>query len=310
MNDPTHPQPSPWRGAAFLDASRRVLCADEGFLSALGLDAAAPAEALAARAAGEPALERLLAGAGGGWAELPGPGGDPLRLERRAAPGGALLLLRGLRDGERLERAGLALGLARLAGGLGHDVRNLLNGMALQLALLEGTLGEPGVAAVSRHLTALRGQVGKLGEVVTRFADVADPAAPEAPLDVADALDGLVILFGHEVRQRHATLELTAHPGLTLTAAPTSRALALLLGLLARAVAEVEEGGVLLVRTAGAAGAVSVTLAHPVGAERPDLGYDTGAAVAAARALGGTLVRQVSDGRAQVSLELPGVERA
>ena len=310
MTGSTHPEPCQGRGAAFLDAARRVLCADEGFVAALGLDPAAPAVALAALASADPALDRFLAGDGGGWLELAGAGGDPLRLERREAPGGALLLARGLNDGERLERAGLALGLARLAGGLAHDVRDLLNSMAIQLALLEEKLGAPGAAAVARNLDALRGRVTKVGEVVSRFAGVADPETPEAPLDVADALDGLAVLFGYEVRRRHATLELTAHPGLTLTAAPTSRALPLLLGLLSRAVAEVADGGVLLVRTAGAGGAVSVTLAYPVGAERPDLGYDTGAAVAAARALGGTLVRQVADGRAQVSLALPGVERA
>ncbi|MBK9517291.1 MAG: HAMP domain-containing histidine kinase [Anaeromyxobacter sp.] len=299
----------PSRGAAFMGADPATLCADRGFVAALGLDVADPAAALATRAGADGGLAQLLAGDGGGVAELVGAGGDRLLLEYHPVPGGALLVLKSPGDAARLELAGLALGLAGLAGGLAHDIRNHLNGMALQLELLSEKLGEAG-AGVGGHLAALRDQVTRVGEVVSRYAEVADPEAPEAPLDLGGALAGLAVLFGAVARRRHVRLELAAPPGLAGTAAPTARTLALLVGLLGRAVAEAPHGGVVAVRTAGGAGVVTLSVAHAVGAEGPDLGYDSGMAAQAARALGGALSRRVVDGQALVTLQLPGVERS
>lgn len=295
-------------GAAFLDRSGAVLAADEGFLRQLGL-APGDADALRARADSSPELRQLLAGEGPDVARVAGRAGAPVELERVAATGGLLLVVRG--RGELLEQAMRSQGLTRLAAGLAHDIKNPLNAMALQLALLADKLGSGDAAAASTsHLAAIREQISRVNEVLRRFLDVADPAAPLGFTDVGALLADAAALFSHDARRRRVELAVDAPRGTVRSLCEPARAARMLLGMFTRALAEVPEGGRLAVRAEVEGDLAVVRLEHGRGDPDAEAGYYSDVIAAAARATGGGYSEERDAGSVRLTLRLPRNERA
>lgn len=305
------PLPALARGAALVDQAGALLAADPGFLAGLGLPSEGAGEALRGRAGAEPDLAALLGGAGPDALALPGPGGERLRLERHAAAGGRLLVLRAEADAERLEHAVRSAGLPSLAAGLSHDVNGPLHAMTLQLALLAEKLGdgEEGRLAAA-HLQALRDQVGRVARMVRRFREVVDPPSPLGGLDLAVLASEVLALLGHDLHRRTIHLTVDASPGLARTRAAPERTTRLVLALLQRAVSATPEGGALGVSTAALGDLVVLSIRHALGAGGGGLGYDLGVAADAAAALGGRLIRAGEEGSVRVTLQLPRGQQA
>ncbi len=298
-------------GAAFVDRTGKVLAADEGFVSQLGLDAVDVSGALRARAEQSPALRALLAGEGAGLARVTGPEGD-VDLERVDGGGqGTLFLVRPTRGDEHLEHAMRSQGLTRLAAGVAHDIKNPLNAMALQIALLTDKLASAGDAGAtsSSHLAALRDQIGRVNEVVRRFLDVTDPSAPLGYTDVAALVTDTASLFGHDARRRRIELTCDMAPGAVRTRCDPGRVSRLVVGMMYRALVETPERGKVSIRVGGDGPDVRVAIEHTAADPDPELGYYFEVAVAAAEALGGEF-SQARDGAVErLSLRLPRNER-
>lgn len=299
------------RGAAVVDQGGRLHAADAGFAAALGLPPGAAADALADRAAAEPALAALLAGAGPDTVTLAGAGGATLRLERVPGASPRLLLLRAEADAERLEHAARSEGLPVLAAGLAHDVNGPLNTMTLQLALLAEKLGDGAEGRLAAgHLGALRDQVGRVARMVRRFREAVDPPAPVGGLDLAALAGEALELLTHELHRRSVRLALDAPPGGARTRAEPGRSARLVLGLLQAAAQATPGGGALAVAVEAGAERVALVVEHAAGADEAGLGYDLEVAAGAAEALGGRLVRDGAEGRVRVRLELPRGQQA
>jgi signal transduction histidine kinase len=294
-------------GSALVDRKGALVAADRGFRALLGLPEADPGGALRSRADAVPALRALVGGEGPAAVALPGADGVALELERVPADGGALLTARVAGLGDALEHAMRSVALGRAVSGVVHDIKNPLNAMALQIALLgEKLSASPDAsAAAAAHLSALRDQVGRVNEVLRRFLDVADPGAPLGYTDVGALLGDVAALLGHEGRRRRIEVTVDAPPGTIRTSCDPGRVGRLVLGLFARALAETPDGGRLGARAEARGETVTVGIEHAAGAPDPDLGYYTGAAVAAARTLGGALAEERRDGVARVTLALP-----
>jgi hypothetical protein len=297
------------RGAAFLDESRSVLAADDGFLAALGLPAQSASAGLLARAAVEPTLSALLGGAGPPVVTLRGAGDALLELERLPSTGGLVLLLRSPDDQARLERAGLATSLARLAEGLAHDVKNALNAMALQLALVAEKLDAAAGATVRTQLSDLHAQVAKVDDLVRRFVDVAAPAA-DASLDLSAVLVDLAGLHTHALRRGHLRLDLRRPPASAPLAAVPARAVGLLLALFGTAVGEAADDTALEIEILDGPEHAAVTLRYTAAAAGAPPGPDVEVAAGCALALGGGLERSCRGQGVSLALRLPRGEAA
>jgi signal transduction histidine kinase len=298
-------------GAAFVDRSGAIVAADPGFVARLGLDARDPTGAFRAHAEASPELRALLAGEGPGTAQVEGVDGSVVELERVEAGTGALLVARCARAGEWLEHAMRSQGLGRVASGVAHDIKNPLNAMALQLALLGEKLSASpeAVAAAGNHLGTLRDQIGRVNEIVRRFLDVAEPTAPLGYTDLGSLVADAGSLLGHDARRRRVELTVDALPGPVRTSCEPARVGRIVLGLLARALAETPDGGRLAVRAEARGPVAAIVVEHVAGDPDPDLGYYTDVVAAAARALGGELLQERRDGVERISLALPRNER-
>ncbi len=294
-------------GAAFLDRSGTMLVADPGFRGLLGLPEGDAGTALRARAEADPALRALVAGEGAATIAVTGADGVAVELERVGTERGALLVARIAGLGEALEHAMRSIALGRVASGIVHDIKNPLNAMALQIALLGEKLSasDAASAAAAGHLSALRDQVGRVNEILRRFLDVADPAAPLGFTDVGALVTDAVALLAHEARRHRIETTVDASPGAVRTSCDPGRVARLVLGLLARALAETPEGGRLVARAAGNGAGVTVGIEHATGDPDPAVGYYTQAATAGAARLGGVLTEERRDGVARITLVLP-----
>ncbi len=294
-------------GAAFLDRSGAVVAADPDFRGLLGLPDGDADVALQARVDAEPALRAFVSGEGPSSVAVAGADGVPLELERVGSGSGALVVARIAGLGEALEHAMRSVAFGRVASGIVHDYKNPLNAMALQIALLSEKLSGSDAAstAAAGHLSALRDQVVRVNEILRRFLDVADPGAPMGFTDVGALVADAAALLGHEARRRR--VEVTVEPplGAIRTSCDPGRVARLVLGLLARALAETPDGGKLAVRTAANGANVTLGLEHAAGDPDPAVGYYTEAAIAGAARLGGALSEERRDGVARVSLVLP-----
>jgi signal transduction histidine kinase len=294
-------------GAAFLDRSGAIVAADPGFRGLLGLPDGDAAGALRARAEADPALRAFVAGEGASTMSVAGADGAPVELERVGADGGALLVARAGGLGEALEHAMRSIALGRVASGIVHDIKNPLNAMALQIALLGEKLSASDDAAASAagHLSALRDQVGRVNEILRRFLDVADPGAPLGFTDVGALVTDAVALLGHEARRHRIQPTVDAPAGNIRTACDPGRVARLVLGLLARALAETPDGGRFAAQATGDGAEVSVGIEHAAGDPDPAVEYYWDAAIAGAARLGGVLSEERRDGVARVRLVLP-----
>jgi signal transduction histidine kinase len=294
-------------GAAFVDGSGTVVTADAGFRALLGLGEGDACGALRARAEVEPALRSFVAGEGPDTVTATGADGLPLELERVAAPGGAIVVARIAALGDALEHAMRSVALGRVASGLVHDVKNPLNAMALQIALLGEKISASAEAsaAAAPHLAALREQVNRVNEVLRRFLDVTEPGTPLGYTDVSALLADVAALLAHEGRRRRIELGMDATAGALRTGCDPDRLARLVLGLIARALAETPDGGRLRVRAAAEGADITIGIEHAAGDPDPAVGYYTEAAVAGARRLGGALVEERRDGVARITLALP-----
>jgi hypothetical protein len=290
------------RGAALVDSSGTLVTAEAGFLRALALPEAAPAEAWRLRASREEGLAAFLRGEGPPALALLGASGAALTLERLTSPGGLLLVLRGADDDERLEHAARSKALPLLAGGLSHDVAGPLNTLTLQLALLGEKL-DGGPAA--RHLGVLREQVGRVDRVVRRFREMADPPSRLGGLDLAALAAEVAALFTHDLQRRSVQVGVEAVVGPVRTGVPADRATLLVLGLMAQAVAATPDAGSFSLAAEVAEGWATLTLDHAAAASRLGLDDYSEVAAAAAAALGGRLERGTQEGRERVTLRLP-----
>ena len=182
-----------------------------------------------------------------------GADGVPVELERVATDAGALLAARVTGLGEALEHAMRSIALGRVASGIVHDIKNPLNAMALQIALLGEKLSASDEASASAggHLSALRDQVGRVNEILRRFLDVADPGAPLGFTDVGALVTDAVALLAHEARRHRIEATADASAGAIRTSCDPGRVARLVLGLLARALAETPDGGRLAARATG-----------------------------------------------------------
>jgi signal transduction histidine kinase len=297
-------------GAAFLDRSGRVLAADAGFRTLLGLPAGDASEALRRRAAADPVLALLLAGDGPESVSLSGADGVPACLLSRHASDDGLLLRAVVRESllgaPILEFAMQAVVLARLAGSIAHEVKNPLNAMALQLALLGEKIDAAGEAIASScagHLGSLKNQIGRINDIVRRYLDVADPS-PSVGFDAGALLADAAYLFGHEARRRRITLSCEPTGGAVRAAGDPGRAARVLLGLFWREVTTTAEGGRFVARAAGAGPEVLLSLEHTRGSPDPASAWMPQVLATAAAAMGGRL--EWSDGDlVRVALSLP-----
>src|SRR5512142_3076671 len=240
-------------GAAFLDRSGAVVGADPAFRGLLGLPDLDAGGALHARADADPALRAFVSGEGPATVAVSGADGVSVELERVATDGGALLVARVAGLGEALEHAMRSIALGRVASGIVHDIKNPLNAMALQIALLGEKLSGSDAASASAagHLAALRDQVARVNEILRRSLDVADPGAPLGFTDVGALLTDAVALLGHEARRHRIEATVNAPAGAIRTSCDPERVARLVLGLIARALAETPDGGRLAVRATG-----------------------------------------------------------
>jgi signal transduction histidine kinase len=296
-------------GSAFLDRTGRVLVADAQFRALLGLRAGDESDALRRRAGAEPALAVLLGGEGPESVRLPATeGAPPCRIQRVASDAGLLLRASaadGPLSGPAIEYAMQALALARLAGSVAHEVKNPLNAMTLQLALLGEKIGASGplASACAGSLGSIRNQIGRIGEVLRRFLDVADPT-PASGFDAGSLLADALSLFGHDARRKNIAVACQAAPGAVRAAGDPVRAARLLLGLLWRAVSITPSGGKLGARAVGTAGEAVLALEHTRGAPDAALGWVCGVVAAAAAEMGGRLEESEAD-TVRVALVLP-----
>jgi signal transduction histidine kinase len=296
-------------GVALVDRSGKVVAADAGFAARLGLEADDAGPGLMRRAEGDAALRALLAGEGPAWARVAGAGGEELELERLPAPDGAFVVCRAPGTAERLEHAMRSRALAGIAAGLAHDIKNPLNAMALQLALLGEKLAGADGAPISSatHLGAMRDQIARVNEVVRRFLDVADPSAAMGFTDLGALVADAVALFGHEARRRRIELAVDAPAGAVRTRCDPARLGRLVLGLVARAFAQVPDGGRVAARAAQRGAWVEVVVEHVAGDPAGEGEYEMEVAASAAGALGGRLDVERGDGTERAVVRLPGI---
>jgi signal transduction histidine kinase len=280
--------PLPAAGAAFVDRSGIVLAADRGFLASFGVEAAG---ALRAQAEASPELRALLAGEGPDVARVAGADG-PFEVERVSAAGGALLVVRDPRAGDRGEHALRSQLFGRVIAGVAHDIKNPLNAMSLQLALLGDKLEGAGSLsqAASGHLAALREQIARVNEVLRRLVDVTDPSAQLGYTDLGALLADVGCLFGYEARRRRVEVApLDGHAGPVRTRCDPGRLARLVVAMYGRALASTPDGGRLAARAEGWGAEVAVAVEHTAGDPEGDLRYDTELLAAGAEALGGRL---------------------
>ncbi len=294
-------------GAAFLDRSGAVVAADPDFRGLLGLPEGDAGGALRGRADADPALRAFVSGEGPATVAVAGADGLPVELERVDTGAGALLVVRIAGLGEALEHAMRSVALGRVASGIVHDIKNPLNAMALQIALLGEKLSASDAAAASAagHLAALRDQVARVNEILRRFVDVADPGAPLGFTDVGALAADAVALLGHEARRRRIAVGVEPPACAVRTSCDPGRVARLVLGLLARALAETPDGGRLGVRTAVQGENVSLRIEHAAGDLDPTVRSYTEAAIAGAARLGGSLSAERGGDVARVTLVLP-----
>ncbi len=252
----------------------------------------------------------LLSGEGPARVRIAGRGGTIVDVERVASEAGTLLVVREVRAQEWLEHAMRSQGLTRVAAGVAHDIKNPLNAMSLQIALLvEKLSGADASAASSGHLGALREQIGRVNEVVRRFLDVTDPSAPLGYTDLGLLLSDAASLFVHDARRHRIEVVLDGQTGAVRTRSDPARVGRLLVGLLARALAETPDGGRLAGRAETLGPDVVVAIEHTAGDPDPDLGYYTDVAAAAAGALGGRFSLDRQDAIERLTLTLPRNDR-
>ncbi len=297
-------------GAAFVDRTGAVVAADAAFLERLGLRADNPTARLRERAEAVPELRTLLSGGGPARVRIAGAGGAVVDVERVPSDSGVLLVVREVRAQEWLEHSMRSHALTRLAAGVAHDIKNPLNAMSLQIALLAEKLSSAEASAASSgHLGALREQIGRVNEVVRRFLDVTDPTAPLGYTDLGLLLGDAASLFVHDARRRQIEVVLDGQTGAVRTRCDPARVGRLIVGLLARALAETPDGG----RLAGHAELLGldavVAIEHTAGDPDPDLGYYTEVAAAAADALGGRFSLERGDATERLMLTLPRNDR-
>jgi hypothetical protein len=202
-----------------------------------------------------------------------------------------------------------ALAMSCAAGGMAHQVKNPLNAMALQIALVAEKLGaSPELStACAGHLAKLRDQIGRVDDAVRGYLEVADPSGGGAA-DAGRMVTVAAALFGHEARRRHVGLE--AVPGAALWArCDPARAQRLWSGLVWRALAETPEGGAVRLSAWLDGAEVVLAVERTAAGGAPAPAWVSGAAAAAAAALGGRLVESTSAGTARVALCLPGGAR-
>jgi len=298
-------------GAAFVDRSGAVLAADASFRARLGVGDGDPAAALRARAEASPALRALLAGDGPAVARVPGADG-PIDVERVAARGGLLLVLRDPLADERVEHALRSQVLGRVVAGVMHDIKNPLNAMSLQLALLGDKLEVAGDAsqAAAGHLGALRDQIGRVNEVLRRLVDAVDPAAPLGYTDLGALVADIASLLAYEARRRGVELSIDAHPGGARTPTDPARVGRLVLALFGRALARTPDGGRFAARAVARGVDTIVEVEHTTGDPDVDLGYEVEVLAAGAAALGGRFERaEAGQGTERLTLAVPRNER-
>ncbi len=297
-------------GAAFVDRSGVVVAADAAFLDSLGLPPDDPTARLTERAEADPEFRTLLSGEGPARARIAGAGGTVVDVERIGSAAGTLFVVREVRAQEWLEHAMRSQGLTRLAAGVAHDIKNPLNAMSLQIALLvEKLSGIDAGRASSGHLGALREQIGRVNEVVRRFLDVTDPTAPLGYTDLGLLLADAGSLFVHDARRRRIEVVLDGQAGVARTRCDPARVGRVLVGLLARALAETPDGGRLAGRAETQGQDAVVVIEHTAGDPDPGVGYYTGVVAAAADALGGRFSLDRRDGAERLTLTLPRNDR-
>ncbi len=293
-------------GAAFVDGAGAVLAADAGFRSALGLPDEDITAGLRALAEKDPALRGSIRGDGPQVVRVGGRDGVVI-LERYPAESGVLLVARSARIQERMEHGLRSAALSRLVAGMAHDIKNPLNAMALQLALLSEKLG-PGDTS-GPHLAALREQIARVNEVVRRFMDVTDPAALLGYTELGALVADAGALFAHEARRRRIQLVIEPPRGVVRVAGDPVRVGSLVLVLLAGAMAAAPDGG----RVEGSVdvedGQAVFRLAHAMGDEAAETGYDREVMEAAAESLGGSLAERREAGVVRMVLRIPRSER-
>lgn len=297
-------------GVAFVDRSGAIVAADRSFLAHLGLPEDDPSSALRALAGEHAEIALLLAGDGPPIVSVPWTGRSTLEVERVSAEGGALLLLREPECEERQEHAIRSQLLGVLAAGVAHDIKNPLNAMSLQVALLSEKLASsPGVIEAERHLGTVREQILRVDEVVRRLIAIVDP--PQ--LDVADLgalVSDVAAMLGHAARSRGISVTVTAPRLATVVRCEPARVGRLVVGLMARALAETPDGGLLSVRVQVDGGRALLLVDHTAGDANAGLGYYSLVAEGAARRLGGSLAQE-RDGEAErLALILPSAAGA
>jgi hypothetical protein len=141
--------------------------------------------------------------------------------------------------------------------------------------------------------------------VLRRFVDVAEPGAPLGYTDVGALVADVAALLGHEGRRRRIEVAVEAPAGTLKTASDPDGVARLVLGLVARALAETPDGGRLGVRAEATEAGIAIRMEHAAGDPDPAGGYYKEAAVAGARRLGGALAEERRDGVARTTLALP-----
>jgi len=303
-------------GSAYLDRSGRVVVADASFRALLGTAGGDASAALRGRAQVDARLAAILAGEGPDRASIAAAGDlRGFEVTRILGQGGMLLRVSvecGSSSVPMSELAVQAVTLARLAGTVAHEVKNPLNAMSLQLALLGDKISsesETLSAACAGNLASVKNQIGRINEVVRRYAEIAD--APASPgFDAGALVLEVTTLFGHEARRRRVPLSCDAAPGKVRAAADAGRATRLLLGLFWRAVLDVPPGEALLARVTAARGEAILSLEHPLGERDPSLAWIGAVVAEAATDMGGRLEESRADGVGRTALVLPEENRS
>jgi C4-dicarboxylate-specific signal transduction histidine kinase len=100
----------------------------------------------------------------------------------------------------RLEpNAGRALLVERAAGALAHEAKNPLHNMVLHLQLVAEKLPPDAIAALERHIQAMRDGIARVDALLRAFSELATP--PHAAADLGHALTRALLLFGFEARR-------------------------------------------------------------------------------------------------------------
>ena len=196
------------------------------------------------------------------------PEAAPLRLavsvqflkSRSGQDMGMLVTLRDIESRRQLEQqldfSSRLAAISRLTGGVAHEIKNPLNAMALHLEVLRSRLDgeQPEIEVIGR-------EIKRLDTVVKTFLNFNRPVELNyRPIDLNDLLEQVVALVSVDAGSKHVALQSFLEQNLWVNGDPDLLKQAIL-NVINNGMEAMNEGGTLIIRTAGDNGQCQLTVA-------------------------------------------------